>query len=70
MNNTGIHDSAKKRLFRRVIKNEALLQDCTTDKEYAKTKRRMDDWFEIVSALGLQLELKQYKKELEDLTNE
>lgn len=58
-----ISDGAKIRLFNMAMKANDRLENCDSDNEYKKAKKRSDEWNEIVMALGLSLELKQYYAE-------
>lgn len=58
-----ISDGAKLRLFNMAMKANDRLQNCDSDDEYRKAKTRSDEWNEIVMALGLSNELRQYYAE-------
>ena len=58
-----ISEGAKLRLFRMAIKANDRLENCDSDDEYRKAKERSEQWNEIVMALGLSRELKEYYAE-------
>ena len=58
-----ISDGAKLRLFNMAMKANDKLETCDSDDEYKKAKARSDEWNEIVMALGLSQELRQYYAE-------
>lgn len=58
-----ISDGAKKRLFKMAIKANDAIENASDDAEYGKLKKRSDEWNEIVMALGLTNELRQYYAE-------
>jgi hypothetical protein len=58
-----ISDGAKKRLFNMAIKANDRLENCDSDDEYKAAKKRSSEWNEIVMALGLTQELRQYYEE-------
>lgn len=58
-----ISEGAKLRLFKMAIKANDRLENCDSDEEYLKAKQRSEQWNEIVMALGLSNELKQYYAE-------
>ena len=55
-----ISEGAKLRLFKIAMKANDRLENCDSDSEYRATKKRSDEWNEIVMALGLSRELKEY----------
>ena len=59
-----ISEEAKARLFKMAIKANDRLENCDTEEEYKRTKARSEQWNEIVMALGLSNELKQYYYDL------
>ncbi|MBQ6503151.1 MAG: hypothetical protein IJI57_04460 [Flexilinea sp.] len=58
-----ISEEAKARLFRMAIKANDRLENCDTEEEYKKAKARSEQWNEIVMALGLSNELREYYQE-------
>ena len=58
-----ISEGAMIRLFNMAIKANEKLENATDEKEYGKMKKRSDEWNEIVMALGLKNELRQYYAE-------
>ena len=58
-----ISDGAKLRLFKMAVKANDRLENCDTDEEYKAAKARSEQWNEIVMALGLSSELKQFYAE-------
>ncbi len=58
-----ISDGAKKRLFKMAIKTSEAIENASDDMEYKRLKKRSDEWNEIVMALGLTNELRQYYAE-------
>ena len=58
-----LSEGAKMRLFRMAIKANDRLETCDSDDEYRKAKERSEQWNEIVMALGLSRELKEYYTE-------
>ena len=58
-----ISEGAKMRLFNMAIKANDRLENASDGKEYEAMKKRSGEWNEIVMALGLSSELRQYYKE-------
>ena len=58
-----ISDGAKLRLFNMAIKANDRLENCDSDDEYKRAKKRSEEWNEIVMALGLSQELREYYAE-------
>ena len=57
-----LSDGAKRRLFNMAVKANQRFEECVgeSDEDYAAAKQRSDQWNEIVIALGLTKELRQY----------
>lgn len=60
---TFLSDGAKERLFKMAIKANDRLENCDSDDEYKAVKKRSDEWNEIVMALGLSNDLRNYYNE-------
>lgn len=60
---TALSEGAKKRLFKLAIRANDALENATDDVEYKKLKKRSDEWNEIIMALGLTNDLRQYYAE-------